>query len=189
MKKRGKIIVIVAPSGTGKSTLLSQVKEDISQLVWSISCTTRPQRAGEVDGKDYFFITTEDFEQKLANDEFVEWAKVHNNYYGTLKSFVDEGLESGKMLLFDLDVQGCDSIRKIYPDDTSIIFIEPPSVEELEMRLRKRATDDTGTINLRLFNAKKELERKNDYDFNVVNDDFERAFCDLKKIITSLIEG
>jgi guanylate kinase len=182
-KKRGKIIVIVAPSGTGKSTLLEKVKKAIPELVWSVSCTTRPMREGEINGKDYFFVKEEDFKQKIQDDAFIEWAKVHSNYYGTLKSFVDEGLSDGKYLLFDLDVQGCDSVKKLYGDEARVIFIEPPSVKALEERLLNRATDSNEVIQERLKNALHELERKNDFDYNVVNDDIEKAYQDLKAII------
>lgn len=183
MGKRGKIIVIVAPSGTGKSTLLAKIQKEITELVWSISCTTRPMREGEVDGKDYFFIKEDEFKQKIQEDAFIEWAKVHSNYYGTLKSFVDEGLEQGKYLLFDLDVQGCDSIKKLYGDEARVIFIEPPSVEALEERLLNRATDSKEVIQERLKNALEELKRKNDFDYNVINDNIDRAYENLKGVI------
>lgn len=185
--KRGKIIVIVAPSGTGKSTLIKRLVQDVSDLTWSVSCTTRPKRAGEVEGKDYFFITEKDFLTKKENNEFVEWAKVHSNYYGTLKSFVDKGLDNGKFLLFDLDVQGCDQIKEIYGDEAQVIFIEPPSREELEKRLKGRGTDDAEVIAERLNNSLKELERKDDFDFNVVNDDIERAYNNLKEVILKIM--
>lgn len=183
MGKRGKIIVIVAPSGTGKSTLLAKIQKEITDLIWSISCTTRPMREGEVDGKDYFFIKEDEFKQKIQEDAFIEWAKVHSNYYGTLKSFVDEGLEQGKYLLFDLDVQGCDSIKKLYGDEARVIFIEPPSVEALEERLLNRATDSKEVIQERLKNALEELKRKDDFDYNVINDNIDRAYENLKGVI------
>ena len=166
--KRGKLIVIVAPSGTGKSTLLKRLKQDISSLKWSVSCTTREPRTGEEDGSDYYFISREKFEALIEENEFIEWAMVHQNYYGTRKEVVDQGLRNGENLLFDLDVQGCDSMKEFYGDEAKVIFIEPPSVEELESRLRQRATDSTGVIEIRLNNAKNELSRKNDFDFNVV---------------------
>lgn len=184
---RGKIIIIVAPSGTGKSTLIKQLVDDIPRLEWSVSCTTRPRRNGETNGVDYFFMTAKEFLTKKENNEFLEWAQVHSNYYGTLKSFVDEGLENGKYLLFDLDVQGCDQMKKIYHDDAQVIFIEPPSVEELEKRLTKRATDNKDVIKERLNNARKELTRKNDFDFLVTNDDFTRAYADLKSVVKNIV--
>lgn len=185
---RGKLIVIVAPSGTGKSTLLKKLKQEVTELQWSVSCTTRAPREGEVDGEDYHFMTREQFEALIDQDEFIEWAEVHQNYYGTRKSFVDEGLETGKNLLFDLDVQGCDSMKDIYGDEARVIFIEPPSVEELEVRLRSRATDSTGVIEIRLNNARHELSRKDDFDYNVVNDDIDKAYNQLKKIVTKILK-
>ncbi len=186
---RGKIIVIVAPSGTGKSTLLSDLKRNIENLHWSVSCTTRPKREGEVHGEDYHFTTVEDFESLIKQNEFIEWAKVHSNYYGTRKSFVEEGLDAGKNLLFDLDVQGCDSMKMIYGDEANVIFIEPPSVEELEARLKKRATDSEHVIQERLHNARKELERKDDFDYSIINDDFESASQNLTKVVKRIISG
>lgn len=185
--KRGKIIVIVAPSGTGKSTLIKKLAEDYSSLQWSVSCTTRPRRSGETNGVDYHFMTEKEFVGRKDNNEFIEWAKVHSNYYGTLKKFVDEGLEQGKYLLFDLDVQGCDQMKKIYGSEAQIIFIEPPSVDELEKRLLKRATDNRAVIEERLSNAKEELKRKNDFDFLVTNDDFNRAYKDLHDVVGKIL--
>ena len=186
---RGKIIVIVAPSGTGKSTLLDRLRQDITNLHWSVSCTTRPMRNGEVHGEDYFFLAKHDFEERIKNDEFIEWARVHSNYYGTNKQFVEQGLNSGKNLLFDLDVQGCDSMKAVYGDEARIIFIEPQSVEELESRLLKRATDSTEVIQERVKNARQELTRKDDFDFNVVNDNFDDAYKHLNSIVSDIIQG
>lgn len=187
MSSRGKIIVIVAPSGTGKSTLLARLKQEVPALKWSVSMTTRPIRTGEVHGRDYFFTTIQDFEAKIAEGAFIEYAKVHSNYYGTLKSFIDDGLASGDMLLFDLDVQGCDQVKTIYGDEAKIIFIEPPSVEELEKRLLGRATDSKEVIMERLNNAKSELKRAKDFDYNVVNDEFETAYHKLKSIVLNIM--
>jgi len=185
--KRGKIIVIVAPSGTGKSTLINRLMDEVSSLKWSVSSTTRPKRAGETDGVDYFYTTVKDFEQRIEKEEFIEWAKVHSNYYGTSKKFVEEGLNQGDDLLFDLDVQGCDQIKKLYGDEANVIFIEPPSVEELERRLTGRGTDNPDVIAERLKNSISELKRKDDYDFNVVNDDFDKAYIDLKFVVKKIL--
>ena len=185
--KRGKIIVIVAPSGTGKSTLINRLMDEVSSLKWSVSSTTGPKRAGETDGVDYFYTTVKDFEQRIEKEEFIEWAKVHSNYYGTSKKFVEEGLNQGDDLLFDLDVQGCDQIKKLYGDEANVIFIEPPSVEELERRLTGRGTDNPDVIAERLKNSISELKRKDDYDFNVVNDDFDKAYIDLKFVVKKIL--
>lgn len=187
--KRGHILVIVAPSGTGKSTLIEKLIKEVPSLSWSVSCTTRPQREGEVDGEDYFFIKREEFLARKDNDEFVEWAEVHSNFYGTLKSFVDEGLSEGKNLLFDLDVQGCDAFKEVYGAEAKVIFIEPPSLGELKKRLVARATDKVEVIQERLKNAERELARSNDYDYKVINDDFEIAYKNLKALTLEILGG
>lgn len=184
---QGKLIVVCAPSGTGKSTLLERLKKERPQLSWSVSCTTRPMRVGEREGVDYHYISVEEFEARIAKNDFIEWAKVHSNYYGTSKSFVDQGKEYGQALLFDLDVQGSDSMKKIYGDGAKVIFIEPPSHEELERRLRGRATDPAHVIEERLKNAREELKRREHFDFLVTNDDMERAYRDLCRIVDSIL--
>lgn len=187
MSTRGKLIVIVAPSGTGKSSLIEKLMNQNSSLSWSVSCTSRKIRTGEVDGKDYHFLTEDEFIEKRDNNELIEWAKVHSNYYGTSKKFVENGLNEGKNLLFDLDVQGCDSMKEVFGDEANIIFIEPPSVEELEKRLLKRATDSEEVIKERVNNAKSELLRKDDFDFKVTNDDFDMALKDLIAVVDSIL--
>jgi guanylate kinase len=183
MAQKGRLIVIVAPSGTGKSTLIKRVLEDIPVLEWSVSCTTRPIREGEEHGVNYYFIDKEEFQTRIREDDFIEWAMVHSNYYGTSRKFTEKGLKEGRYLLFDVDVQGADSIKHMYPDDSAIIFIEPPSIKELEKRLKGRGTDDKKVIEERLENAKSELLKKNDYDHLVMNDDLERAYAELKEIV------
>lgn len=185
---KGKLIVIVAPSGTGKSTMIKRLKGDFPSLVESVSFTTRPQRPGEVHGVSYFFITKEEFLEKRKNEEFLEWAEVHGNFYGTSKKFVEDSLAAGKHLLFDLDVQGTDSMKNYFGETARVIFISPPSVEELEKRLRHRGTENTQIINLRLLNARKELLRKDDFDYLIYNDDIENAYRKLKEITQSIIE-
>jgi guanylate kinase len=184
----GKIIVICAPSGTGKSTLISRLKDEYPGLEWSVSCTTRPIRAGEINGKDYHFISKESFEQQIKEDQFIEWAKVHSNYYGTSKLFVSKGLTENRKMLFDLDVQGADAMKKIYGTQAQVIFIEPPSVEELEKRLRLRGTDKDQVIVERVENAKRELARKKDYDFLIMNDDVDEAYRTLKNAIERILK-
>lgn len=184
---KGKIIVIVAPSGTGKSTLIERLLKDFPSLKWSVSCTTRPIRNGETNGVNYHFITKDDFETRIKNDEFVEWALVHSNYYGTNKKFVEQGLGEGSFLLLDIDVVGAKNIKKYFQDDAQVIFIEPPSVDELEKRLLKRGTDSKKVIAERVNNAKKELLSKNDFDFLVMNDDVEKAYVKLHEIFRKII--
>ncbi len=183
----GKIIVIVAPSGTGKSTLIQRLKAAFPMIDESVSDTTRPIRPGEEHGKNYFYISKAEFESKIKADRYLEWANVHGNYYGTSVDFVEQGLAEGKVLLFDLDVQGCDSVRLRFPE-AKIVFIEPPSLEELEKRLRGRGTESEDIIRLRINNAKKELERKSDYDYLVLNDDIDKAYERLYKVFKEIIE-
>ena len=184
----GKMIVICAPSGTGKSTLINRLKDDHPELEWSVSCTTRPIRAGEMNGKDYHFIPKEEFEKQIQDNQFIEWAKVHSNYYGTSKIFVDQGLHYGHKMLFDLDVQGADAMKKIYGNEAQVIFIEPPSIEELEKRLRVRGTDPDHVITERIKNAKRELERKKDFDYLILNDDVDKAYTSLKAAVERILK-
>ena len=185
----GKLIVIVAPSGTGKSTMIKRLKTDFPSLVESVSYTTRPIRPGEIDGLSYFFISREEFIQKKENDEFLEWAEVHGNFYGTSKAFVEKCLSEGKHVLFDLDVQGTDTMKVYFGEVANVIFISPPSVEELEKRLRNRGTENTQIINLRLMNAHKELQRKEDFDFLIYNDDIEKAYRRLCEVTQKILKG
>lgn len=187
-KIKGKLIVIVAPSGTGKSTMIKRLKQDLPSIVESVSYTTRPIRPGEVDGKSYFFIKREEFLAMREANEFLEWAEVHGNFYGTSKKFVENSLQEGKHLLFDLDVQGTDSMKAYFGEQANVIFIAPPSVEELEKRLKHRGTENTQVINLRLMNAQKELLRKNDFDFLIYNDDIEKAYQRLIEITQKILD-
>lgn len=183
----GKLIVIVAPSGAGKSTLIKKLKEEFPQLKESVSYTTRPIRQGEVEGKSYFYIDLSTFQKMKDQSEFLEWAQVHSNYYGTSKKFVEEGLKRGDDLLFDLDVQGADSFKEYFGARAKAIFIAPPNLDTLRSRLRGRGTENTQVINLRLFNASSELDRKNDYDYLVLNDEFEVAYSELKRIVLEIL--
>ncbi len=185
--ERGKIVVIVAPSGTGKSSLISRLKVDFPSLVESVSHTTRPPREGEIDGTHYFFTEVESFKQMIEVGVFIEWAEVHSNYYGTSKEFIDLALKKGQSLIFDLDVQGADSFKDYFGKKANIIFIAPPSLEDLEKRLRGRATDKDEVIKRRLNNAEKEILRKNDYDYCLVNDEFESSYARLKEIVGKVL--
>lgn len=187
MEERGKIVVIVAPSGTGKSSLISRLKGDFPDLLESVSHTTRSPREGEVNGTHYFFTKVGLFKEMIEAGTFIEWAEVHSNYYGTSKEFIDTALKKGQSLIFDLDVQGADSFKDYFGDKANIIFIAPPSLEDLEKRLRGRATDKDEIIKRRLNNAKKEILRKNDYDYCLVNDEFESSYAKLKEIVGKVL--
>lgn len=189
MSQAGKIIVIVAPSGTGKSTLIKRLKRRFPKLEESVSHTTRPKRPNEEDGVNYFYINEDEFLRLKQSNSFLEWAMVHSHYYGTSQEFVENKLKEGINLLFDLDVQGANFFKERFGELARIIFIEPPSLDELEARLIKRATDSKEVIAERIGNAKKELEEKDRFDYNVVNKDIEKAYSDLEAIFSQIIEG
>ncbi|MBO4828004.1 guanylate kinase [Fibrobacter sp. UBA4297] len=183
---KNKLFVMSAASGAGKTTLKDLVIKDFPDIKYSISATTRKPREGEIDGVHYFFKTKEEFEQMIKDDALVEYNLVHGNYYGTPKSFVEKTLAEGNRVLFDLDVFGKVNFDKVYPDATGI-FILPPSDEELERRLRGRGTDSEDVIQLRLANAKKEIEfakTKGKYEYTIVNDDLQKAADELRAILS-----
>ena len=183
---KNKLFVMSAASGPGKTTLKDLVIKDFPDIKYSISATTRKPREGEIDGVHYFFKTKEEFEQMIKDDALVEYNLVHGNYYGTPKSFVEKTLAEGNRVLFDLDVFGKVNFDKVYPDATGI-FILPPSDEELERRLRGRGTDSEEVIQLRLANAKKEIEfakTKGKYEYTIVNDDLQKAADELRAILS-----
>ena len=182
---KNKLFVMSAASGAGKTTLKDKVIGEFPDIVYSISATTRKPREGEVNGVHYFFKTKEEFEKLIKEDGLIEWNEVHGNYYGTPKFFVEDMLQQGKRVLFDLDVFGKVNFDKVYPDATGILIL-PPSEEELERRLRGRGTDSEEVIRLRLENAKKEMEfakTKGKYEYIIVNDDLEKAANELRAIL------
>ncbi|MDR3607205.1 MAG: guanylate kinase [Oligoflexia bacterium] len=186
--KKPKLIVISAPSGTGKTTLCARLLKDLSSmLTLSISSTTRPPRGKEQHGIEYFFLSTQDFEVAIQRGHFAEHARVHDNYYGTSRDAIESNWKQGKSVLLDIDVQGAASLKKAYPDETVRIFIAPPSLEALEQRLRKRGTDPEETIQKRLKNAEKEMSHMKRFDYVIVNDDLERAYRQLRDIVAQEI--
>ena len=180
---KGKLIIVSGPSGSGKSTVTKLVRDRLN-IPLSISATTRKPRVGEIDGKDYFFLTKETFEQKIQNDEFYEYANVHGNYYGTLKEIVENNLNNGLNIILEIDVQGA-LIAKEKKKDAILVFFRTRDMETLETRLRNRKTDTEEVIQLRLKNAKKELEYEPKYDYTIINDDIEKSCEELIKIINS----
>lgn len=180
---RGTLIVISAPSGCGKTTIARAILQRYPSMLFSVSATTRPRRPTEVDGKDYFFLTKEEFERRVAQGDLIEWEEIYGNYYGTLKSEVDRALAQGRVMLFDVDVKGALSIKKKYPEDAVLIFIAPPSMEVLRKRLMDRNTEDEATVRRRLERVPMELEKGKEFDYQVVNDDLATAIAEVEAII------
>ena len=174
--KTGKLIVIAAPSGSGKTTIVKRLISEVSlNLRFSISATSRAKRENEVDGKDYHFLSVNEFKKKISLNEFIEWEEVYkNNFYGTLKSEIGSLNNSGKNLIFDIDVIGGLSIKKAFPENTLTIFIHPPSLKELESRLRNRGTESEEKIRMRLSKASKEMSMSVLYDHSVENNNIEQ---------------
>jgi guanylate kinase len=179
----GKLIVVSAPSGTGKTTIVKAILEKYPSMLFSVSAATRTRRETEVDGKDYFFLPRQEFERRIQAGELVEWEEIYGNLYGTLKSEVDKALSSGKAMLFDIDVKGGLSIKRTYPDDSVLIFIRPPSIEILEARLRGRKTEDEATFKRRMDRVAMELGMASQFDYQVVNDDLQTAIAEVNKLV------
>ena len=184
------LLVLSAPSGAGKTTLARKFLEKHPDFGVSVSYTTRKPRRGEKEGIHYYFTDPQTFQEMIARKEFVEWAHVHDDWYGTPFSEIQRLHGQGKGILFDIDIQGGVNIYKAYPDRTLLVFILPPSMEELERRLRNRKTDDEKTIEKRLKNAQKEISIARDkYDYFLVNDDLEEALKELEMIVAFPQEG
>jgi guanylate kinase len=179
---KGAILVISGPSGCGKSSLLKEVYKQIDNYYFSISTTTREPRDSEKDGVDYLFVTKEEFEKDIKNDYFLEYAKVHNNYYGTSIKPITKALNNGKLVIFDIDVQGQRIVKDKLNDITTSVFITTPTLKELEKRLIARGTDNIEIINNRIKNARTEIEEIEQYDYFIVNDDLQKASKELTAI-------
>jgi guanylate kinase len=182
---RGKLIVISAPSGSGKTTIAKAVMKKYPAMLFSVSATTRPRRPNETEGKDYFFLSNDEFKARVDRGELVEWEEIYGNYYGTLKSEVDRALSQGQVMLFDVDVKGALSIKTMYGYDAVLIFIKPPSFEVLKERLTNRQTEDEAALKRRLERVAMELRQADQFDFQVVNDDLATAIDKVEKIIAS----
>lgn len=180
----GNVFVVSAPSGTGKSTLSQRLIERVPDLVFSISVTTRPPRAGEVEGQDYFFVDDAKFDAMVRAGDFVEWVQVYERRYGTSRPWLEEVLASGKDVLLDIETTGALNIRRAIPDAV-MIFILPPSVEALEARLRGRGKDSEEQVRLRLQHARHEMELFHAYDYLIVNEDLDRAYRQFESVIWS----
>lgn len=184
---KGRLIVISAPSGSGKTTIAKAVMERYPSILFSVSATTRPMRKDEVDGKDYFFLTKPEFERRVQNGELVEWEEIYGDLYGTLKSEVERARSQGRVMLFDIDVKGGLVIKRTYPD-ALLIFIRPPSFEALKDRLTNRKTEDAAALERRLARVPSELELGKQFDCEVPNDDLGKAIAEVEAAIHDYTE-
>lgn len=186
---QGKIIVFSAPSGAGKTTIVHRLLDRIPELNFSISACTRDRRGrAEANGKDYHFISVQEFQEKIREDAFVEWEEVYEGaFYGTLKSEIERIWESGRHAILDVDVKGGLSIKEFYKDRALAVFVRPPSLEVLEGRLRQRATDSASSISARLYKANFELTFEDRFDVTVVNDDLDEASAAAEKLVRDFI--
>lgn len=185
---KNKSILVTAPSGAGKTTLVKKLLEDFPEFRFSISATTRDARSNEIDGKDYFFITNEDFEHKIAQDAFLEWEEVYNGTkYGTLKSEVEKIWDNKHIVIFDIDIMGALKLKKLMCQDILSVFIAPPKFEVLEERLRSRKTETEEKIQTRINKAKDEMKFHNFFDHKVVNDDIDEAYAKLKSLVVDYL--
>jgi guanylate kinase len=180
--RRGLLLVVSSPSGAGKTSLSRRLAERHPELHLSISATTRAPRPGEADGREYHFIARQAFDAEVAAGAFLEWAEVHENFYGTPRAPVEAAVEAGRDTLFDIDWQGAKAVREAMPGDTVCVFILPPSMAVLAARLHGRASDAPDVIARRLARARGEIAHWDEYDYVIVNDDFERAYADLETI-------
>lgn len=186
-EKKGKIFVISSPSGGGKTTIVRRILSEFPEIVFSVSATTRPKRPDEIDGVHYFFLTEEQFLEKIKNDEFIEWERFYDYYYGTLKTFVIDNIQNGKSVLLEIDVKGALSVKKIFPDSI-LIFIDVPSFEELVNRLKKRKTESETDLQKRIDRAKMELSYKDKFDYIFVNKDLEEVTSQIKSLIKEILK-
>ena len=188
---QGKIIVFSAPSGAGKTTIVHRLMDRLPELSFSISACTRDRRGrAEVNGKDYHFISVQDFQDKIRHNEFVEWEEVYEGaFYGTLKSEIERIWSTGKHAILDVDVKGGLSIKEFYKDRALAIFVRPPSIEVLEQRLNARATDSKSSISSRVYKANFELAFEDRFDVTVVNDDLNEACAHAEHLVRSFITG
>jgi len=185
ISRRGLMLVLSSPSGAGKSTISRALLEKHPDLAMSVSATTRPMRPGETDGKDYFFIDTAKFEQMVEQGEFLEHARVFDNYYGTPRGPVEAALKSGKDVLFDVDWQGTQQLRQNARDDLASIFILPPSVDELERRLYARAQDPEDVVKRRMAKATSEMSHWAEYDYIIINEELPQSVAEAEAILAA----
>ena len=190
VKKEGKLLVFSAPSGSGKTTIVHHLlKQKELNLDFSISATSREKRGAEINEKDYYFISLKEFQEHVTNDDFIEWEEVYtNNYYGTLKKEVERIWSLGKHVIFDIDVVGGLRIKKKFPEQTLAIFVQPPSIEEMERRLRNRQTDSEEKIKERVEKAENELKYAKNFDVILINNDLDTAKKDAFNMVENFIK-
>jgi len=187
----GKLIVFSAPSGSGKTTIVRHLLEQEKlNLEFSISATSREKRGKEIDGKDYYFLSAKEFKSKIKNDEFLEWEEVYrDNFYGTLKTEVERIWKQGKHVIFDIDVSGGLRIKRKFPEQTIAVFVKPPSIDELKIRLKKRKTESADKINMRVAKASAELATAPLFDVVIENDDLDKALKEAEKTVGDFIKS
>ncbi|MDX1637873.1 MAG: guanylate kinase [Balneolaceae bacterium] len=185
--QKGKVIIIVAPSGSGKTTIANMLLDDIQEVRFSTSATTRDPRPGEKHGREYYFLSDEEFDRLIDNGGFLEWEHYGDSRYGTLRSEVDKLVESGYFPLLDIEVKGAMNVKRMYGSDAVAVFIKPPSMEELRRRLVNRKSETPDQVATRLKEAEKELKYADAFDYVVINDDLEDAYRQVKQIITKFI--
>jgi guanylate kinase len=183
-KVKGLLIVVTGPSAVGKGTICNALRQETPNLHWSVSCTTRKQRPGEVHGKDYFFIDEPEFRRRIEAGELLEWAQVYSNFYGTPRQYVDEMIEAGHDIILDIDMQGARRVRDMYPGSV-FVFVIPPSMETLRQRIGGRGTESEESVRLRLEQAPKWIEEGLQYDYVIVNDELHAAVRHLRSIIVA----
>jgi guanylate kinase len=182
------MVIVVGPSGVGKSSLVDKVVAEFSILFDTVTCTTRPMRKGEREGVPYHFMDEKKFRELIEQNYFVEWAQVHNKLYGTPKEQIDGAMAEGRVVIMDVDVQGARVFRAKYPNSYAI-FILPPSIDELRQRIKKRDKMDEAELDLRLENARRELAQATEYDAQIVNADFNRSYAQFKKIVEEIVKN
>lgn len=186
-RSKGRLIVLSAPSGSGKTTIARAIMQNHPSIMFSVSATTRSKRSGEHHGKDYYFLSRDEFDRRIKAGELVEWEEIYGDLYGTLKSEIDGALSAGRVMLFDVDVKGAASIKRHYPE-ALVIFINPPSVESLKQRLTGRKTENESALGKRLERVPMELELGTKFEHQVVNDDLPHAIAQVEEILAKHAE-
>ena len=184
---KGILFIVSAPSGTGKTTIVKRILKEFPRIVFSVSATTRNKRENEKEGTDYFFLTEDEFRHKIEQNEFAEWEKFYDYYYGTFRRYIDDNLKKGNSVLLEIDVKGALRIKEIYPDAV-LIFIVPPSFDELVNRLKNRQTEDEIDFQKRIERAELELRLKEKFDYFIENIEIEQAVKDIKTLLEDLIK-